>query len=117
MSPLVDYSTGNLRKKLNPQRQKDLIAIMSTIVINHVVLLNPGIVVLAGKIFDKNLVDAISRRMAYYLPAQVIPQIFLDLCTTTGLEGLIQSCRGYITTGIHLVESTGLPQQAHRPAV
>ena len=117
MGPLVDYSTGELRQKGDPKKQKELIAILSTIAINHVVLLNPGVIVLAGKIFDKNLVEAIGRRMKYYLPAQVMPRIARDLSSTTALDGLIESCRGYITTGMHLVQSSGLPQRVDRIAV
>ena len=116
MNPLVDYASGELRQKDNPGRRKQLTAILSTIAINHVVLLNPGVIVLAGKIFDKALVEAISQRMAYYLPEIIMPKITRDLNRTTGLEGLIQSCRRYITTGVHLVQSTGLPQLAVRNA-
>lgn len=111
MGPLVDYSTGEFRQKNNPGRRKELISILSTIAVNHVVVVNPGVIVLAGKIFDKNLVEAIGRRMSFYLPPEIMPRITQDFSATTGLEGLIQSCRGYITTGIHLVQSTGLPQQ------
>jgi len=114
---LVDYATGELKKKANPERRKELIAILSTIAVNHVVLVNPGVVVFAGKIFDKNLVEAISRRMTYYLPSQAMPRISVDSNSTTALDGLIQSCRGYITTGMHLVQSTGLPQLVERMAV
>jgi len=117
MGPLVDYSTGELRQKDNPLRRKKMISILSTIAINHVVLLNPGAIVLSGKIFDKNLIDAIRQRMAHYLPQDAIPKITRDLSETTGLEGLIQSCRGFVTTGIHLVESNGLPQRAARAAI
>ncbi|MCL2128609.1 MAG: ROK family transcriptional regulator [Treponema sp.] len=117
MGPLVDYSTGDLRQRDNPGQRKELAAILSTIAVNHVVLVNPGVIVLAGKIFDKNLVEAITQRMAHYLPAESLPRITRDLSGTTGLEGLIQSCRGYITTGIHLVQSSGLPQQLGRMPV
>jgi len=116
MEPLVDYATGELRQKDNPGQRKDLISILSTIAINHVVLVNPDVIVFSGKIFDKNLIDAIKQRMAYYLPAEVIPRITHDSSETTGLEGLIQSCRGFITTGIHLVQRPGLPQRAARVA-
>ena len=117
MSHLVDYSTRELRRKNNPRGRKELIAIISTIVINHVVLVNPSVIVLAGKIFDKNMIEDICRRISYYLPAQAIPRIYQDLNTSTALEGLIQSCRGYITTGIHLVQSAGLPQRVDGIAV
>jgi len=117
MGPLVDYATGELRQKDSPSQQKELIAILSTIAINHVVLVNPGVIVLSGKIFDNHLVDAMRQRMSFYLPAEVIPRITLDLSETTGLEGLIQSCRGFVTTGVHLVQSNGLPQRAVRKAV
>ena len=112
MSHLVDYSTRELRHKNNPKGRKELIAIISTIAINHVVLVNPGVIVLAGKIFDKNIIEAICRRMEHYLPAQAMPRFYQDQSVTTALEGLIQSCRGYITTGMHLVQSAGLPQLA-----
>ena len=114
---LVDFSTGNLRHKDNQRSRKELAAIMGTIIVNHVAVINPGAIVLAGKIFDKKLMDAINRHLAVFLPAQVMPKITVDLSGTTALEGLIQSCRGYITTGMHLVQSTGLPQRVDRVAV
>jgi len=117
MEPLVDYSTGELRKKNSPERRRELIAILSTLAINYVVLINPGVIVLSGKIFDKNMVEAMKQRMTFYLPAEVIPKITLDLSETPGIDGLIQSCRGFITTGVHLVQSTGLPQMAARKVV
>ena len=114
---LVDYSTGKLRHKDNPGRRKELAAIISAIIVNHVAVINPGVIVLAGKIFDKKLMEAIGRQLAYFLPVQVMPKVTVDLSDTTALEGLIQSCRGYITTGMHLVQSTGLPQRVDRVAV
>ena len=117
MGPLVDYSSGELRQKDNPGHRKNLIAILSTILINHVVLVNPAVIVLSGKIFDRVLIDAISRRMTHYLPSEIMPKLTRDLNRTTALEGLIQSCRGFITTGVHLVQSTDLPQLAGRVAV
>ena len=117
MGPLVDYATGELRQKDDPGRRKKLISILSTIAINHVVLVNPGVIVFSGKIFEKSLIEAIKQRMVYYLPSEVMPRITRDFSGTTALEGLIQSCRGFITTGIHLVESTGLPRREVMKAV
>jgi hypothetical protein len=117
MGRLVNYSTGEFRYKNHPARKKDLVSILSTIAVNHVAVINPGIIVLAGKIFDKSLAEAVSRCMAYHLPAGIMPRITRDSSGTTGLEGLILSCRGYITTGMHLVQSTGFPQEADRMAV
>ena len=117
MDSLVDFASGELKQKDNPRQRKELISILSTIVINHVVVLNPGVIVLAGKIFDKSLVDAINKRMAYYVPVQAMPRICRDLSGIMALDGLIQSCRGYITSGVHLVQSSGLPQRAERIAV
>jgi predicted NBD/HSP70 family sugar kinase len=114
MSELVDYSTGEFRQK---RRIKDVIAILSTIAVNHVAVLSPDVIVFAGKIFDESLIEAIRKRMAYYLPAEIMPKITLDLSTTTGLDGLIQNSRSYITTGMHLIQSSGLSQQAGRIAV
>jgi len=116
MDPLVDYETGELRPGDKSNQRKKLTAILSAIVVNHVVLLNPGVVVFAGKIFDKNLVETVKRRMEDYLPAEIMPRIAIDISSTTALEGLIQSCRGYITTGMHLVQSTDLPHRADRIA-
>jgi predicted NBD/HSP70 family sugar kinase len=116
MESLVDYSKGELKQKDNLLCRKELIDILSAIAVNHVVLLNPGVIVLAGKIFDKELIEAVKMRMANFLPAQALPRITFDSSGTTALEGLIQSCRGFITTGIHLVQSTGLPRLAERLA-
>ena len=116
MFPLVDYSTGELRK-IDLQKQENLIAILCSIAVNHVVIVNPGTIVFAGKIFNKNLIETIRRQMMHYLPAQAMPRITRDLSTTTGLEGLIRSCREYITTRVHLVQSTGLPHRTDKIAV
>jgi len=116
MGPLVDYETGELRPGDKPEQRKKLAAILSAIAVNHVVLINPDVVVFAGKIFDKTFIETVKRRMADYLPEEIMPRITIDLSSTTALEGLIQSCRGYITTGMHLVQSTGLPQRADRIA-
>jgi hypothetical protein len=117
MGRLVNYSTGEFRHKNHPARRKELVSILSTIAVNHVAVINPGVIVLAGKIFDKGLAEAVSRCMAYHLPAGIMPRITRDSGSTTGLEGLILSCRGYITTGMHLIQSTGFPQEADRIAV
>jgi predicted NBD/HSP70 family sugar kinase len=113
MGELVDYSTGEFKQK---KRIKDVIAILSTIAVNHVAVLNPDVIVFAGKIFDESLIDAISKQMAYYLPAGIMPRITRDVSATTGLDGLIQNSRSYITTGMHLVQSNELSQQAIRIA-
>jgi predicted NBD/HSP70 family sugar kinase len=117
MSALVDFGSGEFRQKNNSARREELIAILSTIAVNYVAVLNPDVIVLSGKIFDKSLVEDIGRRMSYYLHAGIMPRITRDSGSATGLEGLIQSCRGYITTGVHLVQSTGLSQGADRIAV
>ena len=114
MGDIVDYSTSEFRQK---KRIKDVIAILSTIAVNHVAVLNPDVIVFAGKIFNESLIDAISKRMAYYLPSGIMPKITMDSSTTTGLDGLIQNSRSYITTGMHLVQSSGLSRQDGRIAV
>jgi len=109
MNPLVDFATGEMRHKNNPAKLKEVISILSAICANYVTMVNPGVIVLSGKIFNKSLAEALSKRMTDYLPPEVLPLLTIDESSTTGLEGLIQSCRLYITTGIHLVESTGMP--------
>jgi len=109
LDPLVDYVSGELRHKDNPAKQRELISILSSICVNYVTIVNPGVIVLSGKIFNNTIAEALGRRIADYLPVEVLPKITIDQSSTTGLEGLIQSCRLYITTGIHLVQSTGMP--------
>ena len=112
MNPLVDYITGELRYKDNPAKLKELTSILASICVNYVTMVNPGVIVLSGILFNKSVAQAISQRMACYLPAEVLPEIIIDENSTTGLEGLIQSCRLYITAGIHLVQGAGLPQNS-----
>jgi predicted NBD/HSP70 family sugar kinase len=116
LGSLIDYSTGEFRQN-NTARRNESIAILTAIAVNHVAVLNPDVIVLSGKIFDKSMIEAIGRRMANYLPSGILPRLVRDSGNTTGIEGLIQSCRRYITTGIHLVQSTGLPQRTDRIAV
>ena len=112
MGKLVDYSTGEFRDKNDISQRKELIAILCTIAVNHVAILNPGAIVLSGKVFDEAMVKAMIQYMECYLPAEIMPLIIRDTNNTSGLEGLILNCRGYITTGVYLVQSTGLPQRA-----
>jgi len=117
MSALIDLSVGKFKQQNIPARRKELIAILSTIAVNHVAVLNPDVIVLAGKIFDKSMVEDIGRHMANYLHAGVMPRITRDSGSTSGLEGLIQSCRGCITTGTQLIQSTGMTRQVERMAI
>ena len=107
MGSLLYYKAGKPRRMASREREK-LIAILSTIAVNHITVVNPGLIVFAGHIFDKNLIEAIRQRMTHYLPAQAMPRLSRDLNTTTGMDGLVESCRRFISTGIHLVQSTGL---------
>jgi predicted NBD/HSP70 family sugar kinase len=116
MGLLVDYTTGELRQNC-PVQRKELIVTLSTIAVNHIAVLNPGVLVLAGKIFDKSLVEEIKQHMGYYLHEGIMPRITRDLGSSTGLDGLIQSCRDYITTGVQLVQSTGLLESRAKIAV
>jgi len=113
----VDYATGEIRQKDNPKRRKELIATLSAVIVNHVAVLNPGAIVLGGRIFDKDLVEDIKLQMRYYLHAGIMPRIIRDTGSSTGLDGLIKSCREYITTGVHLVQSPGLPESLAQIAV
>ena len=117
ISHLVNYNTGKLKQRENSKHREKLITILSAIAVNHVAIVNPSLIVFAGKIFDKNLVEAISQRMMNRLPPEIMPGITMDLSEKTGLEGLIHSCRGFINTGMHLIRSTGLPQRAKRKAI
>jgi len=117
MAHLVDFSSGELREKDNPVRRRELIATVSAIAVNYIAILNPGMIVLGGKIFDKSLVEDIKLYMRNYLHTCIRPRIIRDLNSNTGLEGLTKSCREFITTEIHLVHSAGLPETQTRMAV
>lgn len=113
----VDFGKGELKRGNNASSRRELIAIFSSIAVNHVAVLNPGVIVFAGKIFDKALVDDIVKHMSNYLPPGIMPRITRDTSSSSGLEGLVKSCREYITTGVHLVQGMGLPQRVDRFAV
>jgi predicted NBD/HSP70 family sugar kinase len=105
MGSLMDFSTGELKKNSSSVRRKELVSIISTIAVNHVAVLNPGLIVFAGKVFDKPLIEEIKQQMGHYLHSGIMPRITRDLSRSSGLEGLIQRCREYITTGVHLVQA------------
>jgi predicted NBD/HSP70 family sugar kinase len=110
MSSLVDFSTGQLKKNRNSIRRKEFVSILSAVAVNHVAVLNPGLIVFGGKVFDKDIIKDIKQQMGYYLHKGIMPRICQDLNKNTGLEGLIEICRENITTAVHLVQSTGLPE-------
>jgi predicted NBD/HSP70 family sugar kinase len=116
VSGLVDYSTGDFRDPGNPARREEFASILGMIAVNHVAVLNPELIVLAGRVFDDALIETIGRNMAACLPRGIMPRLVRDQSGSTGLEGLIISCRGYITTGTSLVQNTGIHGQINRMA-
>jgi predicted NBD/HSP70 family sugar kinase len=107
LNKFVDYDTGELRQKDNSEYWEEIVNILSMICINHVAVLNPEVIVFGGSIFNKTLIEDIGRQISYYLPEENMPQIMYDDCDSTGIEGLILTCRSHITTEVQLIQNTG----------
>ncbi|MCL1854380.1 MAG: ROK family transcriptional regulator [Clostridia bacterium] len=75
---------------------------------NHVAVLNPDVLVFGGEAFDEALIQQIHAQMAFYTPGDSMPLIQLDDNESTGINGLVLTCRGYITTRLQLVQNGGV---------
>ena len=95
-------------KSATPEQREVLANILGAAAANHVAVLNPDAIVFGGEAFDAELIQKIYAQMAFYAPWEIIPRILHDSSETTGIEGLILTCRGYITTRMQLVQEGGV---------
>ena len=98
----VEYQDGT------PKQREVLANILGAAAANHVAVLNPDAIVFGGEAFDAAMLRQIRGQMAYYAPQESMPHILQDTCETTGIEGLILTCRGRITTRMQLIEEGGV---------
>ncbi|MCL2812758.1 MAG: ROK family protein, partial [Clostridia bacterium] len=108
LSEYVNISQGEFWAKDVPKHRKVLANMLGAAAANHVALLNPNVIVFGGEAFDKALIHEIHGQMAYYTPQESMPLILHDISDDTGVEGLILTCRGYITTHMQLVQNAGV---------
>jgi len=108
LSKYVNIARGEFWAKDAPEHRKVLASILGAAAANHVALLNPNVIVFGGEAFDAALTKEIHAQMAFYTPLESMPVILHDDSETTGVEGLILTCRGYITTHMRLVQNAGV---------
>lgn len=108
LSQYVNSAQGGFWAKDVPRHRKVLANILGAAAANHVALLNPDAIVFGGEAFDAALIHEIHDQMSFYTPKESMPQILHDDSSTTGIEGLILTCRGYITTHMRLVQNAGV---------
>ena len=108
LSAYVNIAQGEFWAKDVPKHRKVLANILGAAAANHVALLNPNVIVFGGEAFDAALIHDIHDQMAYYTPRENMPLILHDGSATTGVEGLILTCRGYITPTMRLVQNAGV---------
>ena len=65
-------------------------------------------IVFGGEAFDTSLIREIHEQMTYYTPQESMPHILHDSSGATGIEGLILSCRSYLTTYTKVVQNIGV---------
>ena len=98
----VEYSGST------PEERQSQINILAAAAANHVAVLNPNAIVFGGEAFDEDLIQKIHEQMSFYTPKESMPPILYDDSQTSGIEGLIQTCRGNITTRMQLVQDCGV---------
>ena len=108
LSEYVNIAQGEFWAKDVPKHRKVLANMLGAAAANHVALLNPNVIVFGGEAFDAALIQEIHAQMAFYTPRESMPRIVHDSSDTTGVEGLILTCRGYITTHMRLVQNAGV---------
>jgi len=108
LSEYVNTAQGEFWAKDVPEHRKVLANMLGAAAANHVALLNPNVIVFGGEAFDRALTHEIHAQMAYYAPQESMPLILHDDSDATGIEGLILTCRGYLTTHMRLVQNAGV---------
>ena len=99
---------GEYWQKDTPVQRAAITHLLGAATANHIAVINPDAVVLGGEAFDEELTEDIRAQVAYYIPPESMPMILYDESKSTGIEGLILTCRGYITTRMQLVRSVGV---------
>ncbi len=91
-----------------PVERETLANILGAAAANHVAVLNPDVIVFGGEAISPALLQQIQTQMAFYAPKESMPLILHDESGSTGLHGLVLTCRGYITTRLQLVQNGGV---------
>ena len=104
----VNTEQGEYWQRDDPVQRKALTHLLGAAAANHISVINPDAVVFGGEAFDEALTKEIQQQIAYYIPRASMPLILYDPNKNTGIEGLILTCRGYITTRMQLVRSAGI---------
>ena len=104
----VNSAQGEFWAKDAPKHRKVLANILGAAAANHVALLNPDVIVFGGEAFDAALINEIQGQMSFYAPRESMPRIVHDDNATTGIKGLILTCREFITTRMRLVQNAGV---------
>lgn len=104
----ADSAQGECWQKDDPAQRQALTRLLGAAAANHVAILNPDVIVLGGEAFDQALTEDIRGHIACYIPQESMPQTLYDPGEDMGIEGLILTCRGYITTRMQLVRSGGV---------
>jgi predicted NBD/HSP70 family sugar kinase len=107
LSRVVDYDHGGFREKNDPKQKELLVTVLGMVAVNYVATLNPEVIVFGGWVFNKTLIEEIGRKIACYIPGELMPRIMHDDSDSTGIDGLIMTCRSFITPEIHLVQNSG----------
>jgi len=85
-----------------------LVALLASIASNHAALLNPEAIIFGGEAMSEPLIPEIERLMAYYTMPESMPIILCDRSATSGIEGLILTCRGEVTQHMQLIQNQGI---------
>jgi len=104
----VNASQGECWQKDDPEQRRALTHLLGAAAVNHISVINPDAIVFGGEAFDETLTEAIREQIAFYIPQQSMPHILYDRKDSTGIDGLILTCRGYVTTRMQLIRSAGI---------
>lgn len=104
----VSGGPRELVKQNAPEKREILANILGAAAANYVAILNPDAIVFGGEAIDEALVGLIREKMSIYSPAESMPYTLYDSSDSTGIEGLLMTCQGAITTRMQLVQDGGV---------
>ena len=71
---------------------------------DYIVTLNPEVIVLQGKSFNADTVDAIREDMKRFIPEESLPKLLINQNEECGINGLINLCMANLSTTKQLVD-------------
>ena len=112
MRQFVSSGCETFETPADSTQREALVTLLAGAAANYVAVINPDAIVFGGEAFDnrhiEDLLQAIYCQMSNYIVKESMPQILYDSNSSTGIEGLLSTCRAGINQRMQLVQAGGV---------